>query len=249
MNKLTVLIPTFNEEQNLPDCLQSAAWADEILVVDSFSTDRTRDIAQSHSARILQHPYESHAAQRNWAIPQATHPWVFLLDADERITPALQEEIQALLQTGPSIDAYRVARRTFYFGREAKFGGFGNDWVTRLVKQDTCRIEECGFHGDFKLDFTPGKLKGKLIHYTCNSIEEYFQRFEMYTTGGARRLYHKNKTAGFLEILGRPLWRFLHRYILRLGFLDGRLGLILCMLSAFYVFTKYMKLWYYNNTT
>lgn len=243
MNPLTVLIPTHNEEANLPACLDSVRWADEIFIVDSFSTDRTLAIARNHGARVVQHEYSSHAAQRNWAIPQARHEWILLLDADERVTPALQEEIQTLLQTAPPKKAYQICRRTFYFGRELKHGGFSHDWVTRLFHRDAGEIEEWGFHGEMKLPFTPGRLRGRLLHYTCRTIEDYFSRFQLYTTGQAQLLFRKNKRAGFSHLVLRPAWRFFQLYILKRGFLDGWLGLLICTLSGFYVFTKYMKLW------
>ena len=243
MPKITVLIPVLNEEKNLPGCLDSVTWADEILVIDSFSTDRTLEIARSYNTRIVQHAYENHAAQLNRGIRLAAHEWVLLVDADERVTPELREEIQGLLKQDPPLRAYRISFRTFYFGKEIRYGGFGNDWHIRFFHRDAGYIKE-GVHGDMVLDFKPGKLRGTLLHYTSNTVEEYFDRFHRYTGDGAKFLKEKNKKVNFTHIFLRPVWRFISKYFLRCGFRDGLLGLNICMLSAFYVFTKYFKLWY-----
>lgn len=242
MHKLTALVPTFNEEANLPACLESVKWADEIFVVDSFSTDRTVEIAQQFGARVTQRKYQSHASQRNWAAAQASHDWILLLDADERVTPGLKEEIQSLLQSNPSLIGYRISRRNFFIGKEIKFCGWGNDWIVRLFRRDRCKIEECGFHGDVQTDEPLGKLKGKFIHYPYRSFDDYLNKFIRYTTGGAEFMYQNKRRAKISDLVVRPLFNFIKMYFLRWGFLDGAHGFIVCVLSSFYVFTKYAKL-------
>lgn len=242
MQKLTALVPTYNEEANLAECLQSVNWADEIFVVDSFSTDRSVEIAQQFGARVEQREYESHASQRNWAIAQASHEWILLLDADERVTPELKEEIQHLLKSSPPYIGYRISRRNFFIGKEIKYCGWGNDWIVRLFQRDQCTIEECGFHGDIKTDQPLGRLKHKFIHYSYSSFDDYLHKFILYTTGGAEFMYQKRKQARLSDLVSRPLFNFIKMYIIRWGFLDGIHGLIVCILSSFYVFTKYAKL-------
>ena len=249
MKKVTALIPTFNEEDNLRDCLASVAWADEILVVDSFSTDNTLEIARQSGARIIQREYGSHASQRNWAIPQAANEWILLLDSDERVSVALKDNIQTLLHNDPDNHVYIISRKNYFFGHEINHGSWGHDRIVRFFHRDTSRIEEYGHHGDVILDQTPGVISGEIIHLTYRSVDDYFRKFQMYTTEGAKVLYRKNKQSSIIKLLFSPIWRFTHMYFIRLGFLDGLPGLLICILSAFYVFTKYFKLWYYHNVS
>jgi glycosyltransferase involved in cell wall biosynthesis len=249
MHKLTVLIPALNEERNLPDCLQSVMWADEILLIDSFSTDKTLEIATSFQAKILQHEYKNHASQINWGIEQAKNEWILYLDADERATPELHQEIQALLSQEPACKAYQLARRNFYFGKEVRHGGFGNDWLIRLFHRDHGRMDDDGnhTHGNIRVNSTTQKLQGRIIHHTCNTLDEYFRTIQRYTTGSAFFYYQRQKKATWLDLLGRPLWSFFQRYFLRVGFLDGLHGLNVCILYSYYTFLKYFKLWYLYN--
>lgn len=243
--KLTVLIPARNEEANLRDCLASVKWADELFVVDSFSTDRTLDIARELRARVVQHEYLNSAAQKNWAIPQATHDWVLVLDADERVSPELAAEVRELLSApgGPPAAAYRVFRRTFFFGREIRHCGWDTDSVVRLFRKGRARYPEQWVHADMLVDGPVERLAGRIDHYTYRSLDQYFEKFGRYTTWSARDLHARGRRAGVLNLLARPLARFVKMYFLRLGFLDGVAGAVLCGLAACSVFTKYAKLW------
>ncbi len=241
--KVTAIVLTYNEEENIRDCMESVKWADEILVADSFSTDGTLEIVRSYGARILQNPYKNHAAQSNWAIPQAAHEWILFVDADERVTDELREEVQHLLVKGPERDGYFIYRRNFVFGKEIKHGGWDRDKTTRFFHRDRCRKENREVHADFKINGEPGYLKGKLLHYTYHNFDQYFEKFGRYTTWAANDLYKNGKKVSLINLFFRPAFGFMKRYILRLGFLDGALGLILAMLSAFATFTKYAKLW------
>lgn len=244
MGKLTVLIPTFNEEDRLRDCLTSIQWADEILVVDSFSTDKTLDIAQEFGAKIVQHDYQSHASQLNWAIPQCRNEWILLLDADERVSDRLRNSIQESLQNIPDRFTYFVKRTNLFFGHELRHGGWGRDWIIRFFHRDHGRIQEYGYHGDIITDSPSGTLHGEIIHLTYRTLDDYFRKFHLYTDEGARLLFQKKRRASWVDLFLRPFWRFFFSYIIRLGFLDGIPGLIVSMLSTFYSFTKYLKLWY-----
>jgi len=243
--KLTVLVPTRNEEANLRDCLESVKWADELFVVDTFSTDGTLEIAREFGARIVQHEYVNSAAQKNWAIPQAANDWVMVVDADERVTPELAAEVRALLSApgGPAAAAYRMHRRTFFFGREIRHCGWDTDAVTRLFRRDKASYPEQWVHADMTVDGPVVTLKGRFDHYTYRSLEQYFEKFGRYTTWSAKDLAARGRRATAWNLVTRPAARFLKMYFLRLGFLDGAAGAVLCGLAACSVFTKYAKLW------
>jgi glycosyltransferase involved in cell wall biosynthesis len=243
IQRISALIPTLNEEETLRDCLESLRWADEIFVVDSYSRDKTLDIAREYSARIVQHAYVNSAAQKNWAIPQATHPWVLLVDADERVTPELQEEIRGLLEDGPRHDGYWIRRTNHFLGHRMKHCGWETDKVIRLFRRDVARYQEREVHAEIDLPGPLPVLRQPLLHYSFRSFAQYWRKMQIYSDWGASQLFREGKRAGWASIAFRPLIRFLKMYLLRLGFLDGIHGLVLCMLAAFTVFLKYAKLW------
>ena len=251
--KLSVLIPVFNEETNLPDCLASVRdIADEIFVVDSFSTDKTVEIAKNAGARVVQHEYVNSAAQKNWAIPQCVNEWVFIIDADERMRDDLRAEIRALLALpdGPPLDGYFVVRRNFFLGGEIKHGGWETNDVQRLFRRDLGRYAERDVHADVAVrnaDGTParsGRLTTKLDHITCapDGLNRYFQRFNRYTTQAAERYHREGRKPYLWNFFLHPGWEFFKMYILKLGFLDGIPGLAVCSFCAFTRFVRYMKL-------
>lgn len=239
---LTVLVPAFNEEENIRECLESVRWADEILVVDSFSTDRTVEIAAEFNARILQHEYENSAAQKNWAIPQAAHPWVLIVDSDERVTPELRDEILALLEKGPDRAGYRIRRLNHFLGRPIRHV-WKNDRCLRLFLRDKGRYQDRHVHADIILDGPCGELRYPLLHYTCRSFEQYMLKHDRYTTWAARDRAARTARVRWHHLTLRPAFRFFKQYVLKRGFLDGRAGLIISGLSAYSVFMKYAKLW------
>jgi len=247
--KLTVLFPCKDEERNIGPCIASALdIADELLVADSGSTDGTMEIARRMGARIIQREYEHHLSFRNWAVPQATHPWVLVLDADERVTKELAAEIadlkEGLLSGERACDGYRVYRRGYFFGRHIRHCGWNSDNVLRLFRRDVARYEGPRAHADVVIETGKvGWLKGKLEHYTYWTFDQYFEKFGRYSTWSAQDLWEKGRRAGVLSLTVRPAFRFFRQYFLRLGFLDGMHGLILCGLAAMSVFAKYAKLW------
>ena len=243
MEKLTVIIPAHNEEANLGDCLESVRWADEILVVDSFSTDGTLEIAREFGARILQHEYVYSARQKNWAIPRAIHPWVLLVDADERVTPDLREEIQAVLDEGPGHDGYWIRRLNHFLGRPMRHCGWGNDTVVRLFRRDAARYQDRKVHAEIDLPGPLPVLRHPLEHHSFRSFGQYWRKLQLYSEWGASQLHGEGRRAGALDVFGRPVTRFLKMYLLRLGFLEGMHGLVLSMLAAFSVYLKYARLW------
>lgn len=245
MPGLTVIVPCRDNEAILRPCLASARGvADELFVVDSGSTDATRDIAAEYADRVVVHEYVNSAAQKNWAIPQAAHEWVMILDTDERLTPALADEIRALLDGTPAHDGYRIRRRNHFFGRPIHHCGWERDDCLRLFKRDKSRYEDKHVHADVIVEGGDvGRLEGKLLHYTYTSFDQYLEKFGRYTTWAALDLRDAGKRPTAWNLLGRPAFRFVKMYLLRGGCRDGRAGLILCLLAAFSVFMKYAKLW------
>lgn len=240
---LTVIIPTYDEEESLPDCLASVRFADEILVVDSFSTDRTLEIARQHGARIVQREYGYSAQQKNWAIPQASHEWVLLVDADERVTPPLRDEILRLLEQGPAADGYWIRRSNFFLGKRIRFCGWGTDRVIRLFRRDVARYQDRQVHAEIDLPEPLPALASPLEHHTFRSFRQYWRKLDLYSEWGARQMYLEGRRAGGLQILLRPIGRFIRMYVLRLGFLEGAHGVALSLLGAFTVYLKYARLW------
>ena len=240
---LTVIVPTFNEEEILEECLGSVREAGEILVVDSLSTDRTESIALASGARFVQREYGYSASQKNWAIPQARHEWILLLDADERATPELMEEIRGILRNGPAHDGYWIRRSNHFLGREMKHGGWETDAVIRLFRRDASRYQDREVHAEIDLPGPIPTMKNRLLHYSFRSWRQYWPKIGRYTDWGASQAYRDGKRAGLGSILVRPLLRFLKMYVIRLGFLDGAEGAQLALLGAFSVYLKYSKLW------
>jgi glycosyltransferase involved in cell wall biosynthesis len=241
--KLTALVPTYNEEAVIRDCLESLRWADEVFVVDSFSDDKTVEIALQYGSRVIQHRYVNSAAQKNWAIPQSGHPWVLLVDADERVTPELRDEIRGILEQGPRHPGYWIRRANHFLGKRMNHCGWETDKVIRLFKRDMARYEEKEVHAEIELPGPLPVLQHPLLHYSFRSFSQYWRKMQLYSDWGASQLFKEGKRAGWVSIGLRPLQRFLKMYLVRLGFLDGIHGLALSMLGAFAVFLKYAKLW------
>lgn len=244
MVPLTVIVPCFNNEAILRDCLESVRpFADEIFVVDSGSTDRTRDIAAEYTDRIVIHEYVNSATQKNWAIPQAKNNWVMIIDTDERATPELQAEISELFQNTPANDGYYIHRQNHFFGHPIHHCGWERDDCLRIF-QRCHRYEDKHVHADVIIPSGRiGHLRAKLNHFTITSFDQYMEKFDRMTTWAAEDRMNRGSSAGFINLFLRPAFRFFKMYLLRRGFLDGIPGLILCMLASFSVFLKYAKLW------
>ena len=244
MQKVTAIIPTFNEAHHIVDALASVTWADEVLVVDSFSTDKTTELAVAAGAKVIQREYDGPATQKNWAIPQAAHEWVFILDADERVELRLAEEIQGILaQPNTAEEAFWIRRRNFFMGKEVRYSGWQRDKVVRLIRRDSCRYKNVRVHEEIDLTGKKtGALKGRLIHYTYKDIHHYLEKWDRYTTWAAEQKVGKTVRPYFLHLGVKPAFRFFKNYFLDLGFLDGKVGFIICRLSAMAVFMRYIKI-------
>lgn len=242
-NRLTILIPAFNEARNIHEAVACSQWADEVFVVDSFSTDGTPDIAAGMGARVVQHEYVNSATQKNWAIPQAACEWVMVLDADERIPPELRDEIRAFLADPENYAGLRIFRANHFMGRPIRHCGWQDDSVLRVFPRERGRYVDREVHADVVVDGPVRIARNKLYHNTFDSFDQYMRKFNQYTTWAAGDRARRTKKVTAVHLVFRPAWRFIKQYILRGGILDGRAGLIICALSAFSVFLKYAKLW------
>ncbi|GJQ21862.1 MAG: glycosyl transferase [Bacteroidia bacterium] len=248
MTRVSVIVITRNEERNIRDCLSSARWADEIIVVDSGSSDGTVAAAREFSEKVFERPWEGFGASKNFALSKARNDWVFWLDADERITPELAEEIELSISKRTDKAGFSVPRKAFFLGKWIKHCGWYPGRVVRLFRRDKGTFSNDRVHETLIVDGPVAELKADLLHYTDPSLEHYFTKFNRYTSLAADDLAGKGRRSGVGRLLLNPMWTFVRMYFLRLGFLDGMPGLILCMLSAGYVFTKYAKLWERTRT-
>ncbi len=243
MEKLTVIIPTFNESHNIEDVLKSVDFADEIMVVDSYSTDNTVELAKKHTDFIIQREYEYSASQKNWAIPQAAHDWILLVDADERVTPELKSEIIEILKN-PSInkkDGYWIPRTSQFMGKDVRFGGW-NDKVIRLFKKE-CRYEDKQVHAEIIDNGNVGVLKSKLYHNTYITMDKHIEKLNRYATLQANDYNDKTGTLTPFHFIVKPCFRFFKHYIIQGGFRDGAVGLVIAYNHSYSVFMRYVKIW------
>jgi glycosyltransferase involved in cell wall biosynthesis len=248
---VSVLIPTLDEEVNLPDCLASVAWADEVFVIDSFSHDRTVELARHSGAHVVQHPFESYSRQKNWALSTLPfrNEWVLIVDADERVPAPLAGEILRTLASPPPVDGFTIRRENIFIDRVMRHSGWSTDTVIRLFRRDKGRYPNRRVHADLAIEGPTPLLKHPFVHYTFRSFDQYFDKFLKYAEWGAAQAFREGRSVGVIEIAGRTLWRFFRTYVLQLGFLDGLHGLVLCTLQSFGVFLKYARLWEYRLRT
>lgn len=248
MEKITAIIPTFNEQANIKEAIESVLWCDEVIVVDSFSTDKTIEIVKSFpQVRLLQREYEYSASQKNWTIPQASHSWIFLLDADERPTPELVTEIKDVVKKGTKYSGFWIYRRNNFMGKRIDYSGWQSDKVIRLFKKDECKYQNKHVHAEIESKGEISILKNKLIHYTYLDLNTYLKKADRYTTWGALDRYNKfqksGRKIGLLYLFFRPFGRFLRHYFWRLGILDGTHGFVVSALAAYNVFIRAVKIW------
>ncbi|NLF07858.1 MAG: glycosyltransferase family 2 protein [Pirellulaceae bacterium] len=246
-DKLTVLIPCRNESHNIRQCVESVRQvADEILVADSLSTDDTTDLVRGlGGCRLIEREFVDHADFKNWAIPQASHPWILQIDADERLTGRLAAEIREVLDRGdPERDGYAVRFDNYFLGRRIRHCGWNRSTVIRLFRREAGRYGPSRVHERLEIDPSRvGNLAGRIEHHTCRSLDQWTEKQNRYTTFWAEDRHAVGRRAGLAGILFRPPLRFLQLYLFRGGFLDGTAGLIVCLSSMYYTFLKYAKLW------
>ena len=240
---LSVIVPTFNEERNIRACLESVRFADEILLVDSFSTDATLSIARPLATRLLEHEYANSGTQKNWTLPQAAHRWVLVVDADERVSAELAVEIRALLDSPPPHDGYVIRRLNHFHGKLIRHGGWGRDRVLRLFNRDKSRYQEKEVHAEVDVKGSVSELRHPLLHDTFRGFGDYLKKMDRYTKWGADDLHRRGKRASVVDLAVRPPGRFFKRYLMQAGFLDGIEGLLISGLDTYSVFLKYARLW------
>jgi glycosyltransferase involved in cell wall biosynthesis len=243
--RVSGIITSFNEEHNIGDCIESMLWCDEIIVVDSYSTDRTPEIAQSYDkVRFFQRTYYGAGAQKNWAMQHVEGEWVFLLDSDERCTPELKREIKEILDKGPRYDAFMMNRNVYILGRRIRFSGWQHDQVSRFFRKGAAYYENRRVHSILRTSGDTPTLKNAIEHFMVErSFDEYAFRLAKYGYWNAAQCWRDGKRTHALEVLLRPVWRFLRTYILQLGILDGGLGIVFCMLQAYSTYMKFAILW------
>ncbi len=241
---ISVVVTTFNEEANIAACLESLLWCDEILVVDSFSTDRTPEIVQSYEGVTLcQRTYYGSAAQKNWAMDNTKYDWILIFDADERCTPKLRREIEELLTRGPQHEAYTIRRRVYFLGKIIRFSGWQHDQVIRLLKKGAGRYPNRRVHADMKTRGPAPLLRKRMEHYMVEDFHTYVLRIVKYSRWGAAQGWKDGRRPGVAEVLFRSVWRFCRTYFLQLGIFDGMRGLVFCLLQAYGTYLKWSILW------
>lgn len=252
MTRLAVIVITKNEAHTIEGCLQSVAFADQVLVLDSGSTDDTVAIARKMGAQVsTSTDWPGFGVQKNRALASAHCDWVLSIDADERLTPELQTEIQAVLDK-PMLDAYSFPRLSSYCGQYMRHSGWYPDRITRLFKRGTARFSDDLVHEKLITSSPVGQLNAHMLHESFTSFEAVLDKANRYSTAGALHLFQKNKKASVGKALSHGLWAFFRTYVLRRGFLDGRMGLVLAISNAEGTYYRYLKLWLMSeqkNTT
>lgn len=241
LSPFSAVIITFNEELRLPKCLDSIAFADEIVVVDSGSTDRTLEIAESKGCRVIRQPWLGYGPQKRFAVDRAVHNWVLCLDADEWVSRDLMLSIQAALSE-PGSDAYRVARCNQFLGRWLRHGEGYPDWTIRLFNRTRAQWSNDCVHEKVEVNGSVERLAGDLMHESGESLEQYLAKQNVYTSLQAQSLFNEGKKSSLGKILLSPALRFMKMYFIRRGFLDGVPGLVHIMLGCMNSFVKYVKL-------
>ncbi len=247
---LTVIVPCKDERLNIVPCIDSF-WnlADEILIADSGSTDETMQLAQAFDkVRVIQREYITSGDFKNWAIPQARHGWILLVDADERVTPQLEEEIKIVLSRGPEFDGYWIDRCNHFLGHRLSWGDARTDRVLRLFRRDVARYKGPSDHGEVVVSSgRVGKLRQPMLHYSIWSYDQLYGKLDRYTWLQAKQWHEKGKDTSYFNLLVRPFFRFFREYVLQLGILDGKKGLQQAWIAAFYSFSKQARLWEFNH--
>ncbi len=242
--KISATIVTLNEEHNIARAIRSLNCADEIVVVDSGSRDRTREIALRLGARVFEEHWRGYAAQKNFAAAAAANEWILSLDADEQLTPELVAEIARLKQSGPGFDAYSFPRKAQYLGRWILHSGWYPDKKVRLY--DRAKAEWTGdyVHESVRVRGRVGELQSDLLHFTCNSLSDHLRTLDRYTTLAASELAALNRPIGIRRFTLDPLWTFFRAYVLQRGFLDGTQGFTIAWMAGLYTFLKYAKAYF-----
>jgi (heptosyl)LPS beta-1,4-glucosyltransferase len=243
LNRLSVTIIAWNEEERLRACLESVAWADEIVVVDAESTDKTVSLAREFTDKVWVRPWPGFCLQKNFALEQATGRWVLSLDADERVTPDLAERIRAIVSDDGPADGYFIPRRNLFWGAWVRHGGLYPDYQLRLFRRGAGGFVERAVHESVDVTGRVDTVAEPLLHQSYRDLEDFVRRSNRYSTLAASDWLRRGRRVTMPDLIMKPLGRFLSMYIIRGGFLDGWRGLVLAILYAEYVFLRMAKAW------
>jgi glycosyltransferase involved in cell wall biosynthesis len=248
MQKLSVILITLNEEKNIDRCLQSVRWADEIIVVDSYSVDRTVALARQYTENVYQNEYAGSTRQMEWGIQHASGDWILFVDADEVVSHELASEIQIILHNPPPVAGYQILRRPYAFGKWIEHGGWYPDHQFRFFRKDSYTVNHEEVHGGFGTKGPTGRLQGHVLHYTYPTIYSYVSRMNDYTSLQVSNKLSANPgtTAKWYNLLLSPLSHFLRKFLSNKGYKDGFHGFVLALLDATYTLLLYAKLWEYQ---
>ncbi len=241
---LSVIIITKNEAEHIGPCLESVQWADEIIIVDSGSTDGTQNICNQYTDKIIQTDWPGFGPQKNRALDAASGKWVLSLDADERITPELHAEIQSALENTGETAGFEIPRLSYYCGKAIRHGGWWPDYVLRLFRRDRGCFSNALVHEKLEVRGAIQRFRNPLLHFSFDDFEEVLHKIDNHSSLAAQMLFEKGRSSSFSKALLRGFWSFLRTYILRAGFLDGRYGVMLALSNAEGTYYKYLKLLY-----
>jgi glycosyltransferase involved in cell wall biosynthesis len=244
LRDISVIVTTFNEEQNIEACLDRLSGFGEIIVVDSFSTDRTLEVVRRYPVVAYVRPYESAAKQKNWALDKVRHRWVLILDADEVMSDELRREIE-MFDESSGVSGFWIRRASHYIGAPIRYCGWQRDKVLRFFDRTRGRYDEAEVHEEVEVRGNTSMFHGKLAHYPYRCIEQHLEKIESYSSRGAREFVRRGGKFAVFHMIVRPPLRLLRMYVMQGGILDGRRGLLLCLVSSYGVFLKYAKAWEY----
>ena len=246
MTKISAIIPTLNEEIHIADAIKSVSFADEIIIIDSFSADKTIEIAEKLNVKIIKRKFDDFSSQKNFAIKQAIHNWIYILDADERVTKEVKGEIVSAVKDPKGFVGFYL-RRTFYFsGKKVNYSGFQRDKVIRLFLKEHCKYSGL-VHEKIISNGKIGFFKNKIDHFSYRNYDHYISKLNHYAAIRAEELHYKGKKVNIYHVIIKPGARFFIHYIVRLGFLDGFTGFLVAKTQAYGVLTRYIKLWLLNS--
>lgn len=245
--KITAIIPTLNEEVHIEDSIKSVDFADEIIVIDSFSTDSTVELAKKYQVKIVQRVFDDFSSQKNFAIELAKNDWIFVLDADERVPPDLKNEILNIDEKTIKFVGFYVYRKFYLGDKLIKYTGCQRDKVIRLFRKSKCRYNDLKVHETIKADGPLGFFKHKLNHFSYRDFDHYMTKQKLYSRIQAQQLYEKGQKATLFHLFLKPVITFIIYFVIRLGFLDGKQGFLISKIRTYSVLNRYMNLWYLNN--
>jgi len=247
-SKLSVIIITKNEEANIRDCLESVVWADEVIVVDSNSTDETVNICKEFGAKVYVHDWPGFGAQKNRALGYATGSWILSIDADERVSSELRIAIEAILRNdGVTCQAYRVSRLSSYCGHFMRHSGWYPDHIVRMFKRNQAHFTDVLVHESVECQGNIGMLDGELVHYSYETFEQVLDKMNHYSSAAAQMIYQRGRSSSLSGAVLRGIWTFVRTYFLRRGFLDGREGFMVSVSNAEGTYYRYLKLMLLNE--